>query len=139
MRVGLFFICLLVLAAAACTGGGNADVHQRCEQVRDHLIDLRLRQAAASDTSPASQLPTIVPAQGDRPAEVVPPPAPIDLEAHRAALKQALGTRFVETWDHPRPELICGGRAGRFRTSEMNARHADASGQASDTHTRAAS
>lgn len=97
MRVGWFFVCLLVLAAAACTGGGSADLHQRCEQVRDHLIDLRLRQVTASDTSPASQLPTIVPGQADRPAEVVPPPAPIDIEAHRAAMKQALGTRFVET------------------------------------------
>ena len=97
MRVGLLFVSLLLVVEAACTGDGASDVHQRCEQVRDHLVDLRLRQVAASDTSLAAQLPTVVPAQPGRPAEVVPAPSPIDLDAHRKAMKQALGDRFIQT------------------------------------------
>ena len=59
-------IALFLLASCSSSSDDGADPRRRCEQLRDHLIDVRL---AASD---------------------------IDLTAHRAAMKQALGDHFVD-------------------------------------------
>ena len=63
---------LCVLALAACSHDRRV-TRQRCEQLRDHLVDLRLQQV----------LP-------NRPGD-----PPLDLTAHRRALRRALGERFL--------------------------------------------
>lgn len=60
-------IILLLVCLASC---GNEDADEsrvgRCERLRDHLVDVRLADATG-----------------------------VDKEAHRAAMKQALGDRFI--------------------------------------------
>ena len=63
-------LCVLVLAA--CSHERRV-TRQRCEQLRDHLVDLRLQQVGPN-----------------RPGH-----PPIDLTAHRRALQRALGEGFL--------------------------------------------
>jgi hypothetical protein len=58
---------VLALANGAASEDSDSAHERRCERLRDHLVDLRL-----VDTN-------------------------IDAEAHRAAIKQALGDKFVAT------------------------------------------
>lgn len=57
---------ILLLTAVACTGNESAPARTPCEQLRDHLIDLRL-----ADASPN-----------------------IDKDAHRAAMRGAFDETF---------------------------------------------
>jgi hypothetical protein len=57
-----------------CTNRGD-DGTRRCTEVRDHVVELRLAQSRGA-TDALGQ--------------------PIDLAPHRAAMKQALGARYIE-------------------------------------------
>ena len=65
---------LSVLVLVACSRDHGV-TRQRCEQLRDHLVDLRLQQVTP-----------------DRPGD-----PPLDLAAHRRALQRSLGEKFVTT------------------------------------------
>ncbi len=63
---------LLVCALCSCGGGEEDEAKsrsQQCEQLRDHLVDLRLEIAKGSAN---------------------------ELEQHRAAMKQVMGDQFIE-------------------------------------------
>lgn len=93
---GFRLLCVAVLLGSCGTGTSEAEQTRRsCEQLRDHLIDLRLADVGQDRTSPF-QPPTMPkPTPGQvTPPEPIPPPQPVDLEAHRAAMKQALGEIF---------------------------------------------
>jgi hypothetical protein len=66
---GLLRSIAMVLALAGCAASEDSDAarERRCERLRDHLVGLRLVGAN------------------------------VDLEAHRAAIKQALGHKFIDT------------------------------------------
>lgn len=106
-----FVACLLV--TSSCGSSDDDEVTRgRCEELRDHLIDLRLASAQstavpAADTRPPIQVPS-GPVKHDehgrpqpaplKPMALPPMSAPkIDLAAHRAAMKQAFGERFLST------------------------------------------
>ena len=67
--------CAVSVVFAACTSSESVD-REHCERVRDHLVDLRLVQSQGATDSAGR---------------------PVDLEPHRAALKQALGEPFINT------------------------------------------
>ena len=67
---GRVLLCAALLAA--CTNEHRV-TRQRCQQLRDHLIDLRLQQANPGGASDPS----------------------LDLAAHRKVFERALGERFV--------------------------------------------
>ena len=80
----VFAACLV---AACSTSSRDADEQRHhCEQMRDHVIDLRLADVGPDHTSDKRS------GQG---ASSEPPQTPIDLAQHRAAMKQALGDRFI--------------------------------------------
>jgi len=63
------FALALALALTACSRGGDGEsssIERRCEQLRDHMVELRL---------------------GD--------PPPKDVEKHRKVLRRALGSGFI--------------------------------------------
>ena len=63
----------IAVFVAACAAHQETDsAEARCSSLRDHLVDLRIR-------------------------EVRGPAAGLDLEAHRSALRRALGSSFVDT------------------------------------------
>ncbi len=66
MRINLILILAL---AVACTSVDPGDARQRCADLRDHVVELRLGDVGNPD---------------------------VDLAAHRAAMQQALGEPFVE-------------------------------------------
>jgi len=57
---------LVVIFASGCSRSEEVDETQRCEQVRDRIVDLRLANATN-----------------------------VDIKAHRVAMRDALGTDFV--------------------------------------------
>lgn len=63
---------------------------QRCVELRDHLIELRLSDVGAQAIVPTIE--TTTSPQGHTAKVVVPP---IDMRAHRAAMRSALGDRFL--------------------------------------------
>ena len=65
----------LLAACGACTHSDEVDRHA-CEQLRDHVVDLRITAVKGTDPNGGP---------------------PIDFEPHRAALKQALGEGYLET------------------------------------------
>src|SRR5689334_3687666 len=65
---------IAILLAIGCASHGSDDdkpLHRQCEQLRDHVIDLRLA-SAGSDSG-------------------------LNLEAHRTALRQAIGKEFTSS------------------------------------------
>jgi hypothetical protein len=88
----------IALALASCSSTQDPDeaARKRCEQLSDHLIDLRLADVGQDRTIPLPRIRMPPPGSLDRPVIDVPPP-PVDLAAHRAAMEQALGARFVGT------------------------------------------
>jgi hypothetical protein len=66
-RVGSLIV-LCWLFAAACTSDSDVVDRRKCEALRDHLVELRLRAVATPK---------------------------VNIEAHRAAMKRALDTRFL--------------------------------------------
>ena len=63
-RVALCVVSILI----ACSSSDDIDVdRRRCEQLRDHIVELRLRDVKSG----------------------------IDVRAHKAAMKRALGERFI--------------------------------------------
>jgi len=60
----------------------------RCNELRDHVVDLRLASLASINSHPT------IPALGSNHQNAGPPP-PINIAAHRAALNQALGETFI--------------------------------------------
>ncbi|MFT3697711.1 MAG: hypothetical protein QM831_31520 [Kofleriaceae bacterium] len=56
----------------------------RCAELRDHVIDLRLAPLVKINADPTPL------------GSATAPPPPVDIEKHRAALKQALGDDFTD-------------------------------------------
>jgi hypothetical protein len=80
---------LVFVVFAACASNDEFEVNRaNCERYRDHLVDLRLRDSSAS----------------------------IDVRAHSAAMKQALGERVIDACEHQfsSPQLRCALRADDF-------------------------
>ncbi len=83
---------IAVLALAACGTGGEEGVSRRaCERYRDHLVELRY-QGAGSDS---------------------------DITAHKRAMKQALGEKFVSSCESKlsMSELQCGLHANDLKSA----------------------
>jgi hypothetical protein len=85
MRWAFVLAGALALYLSACSDTHSIEVDRaHCEQLRDHMIDLRITSATAG----------------------------VDVKAHRAAMKEALGERFVESCELLSPsELECSLRA----------------------------
>jgi len=64
----------LITAMLVGCAASQKDEAKRCTELRDHLVDLRLAQSEGAKDALGN---------------------PIDLEPHRAALKQAMGADFV--------------------------------------------
>lgn len=80
MQRGRFLLVAMILASAACAQDAEERSAQRCKQLRDHLIELRVRAA----------------------------PAIAQHDAHRAALEQALGNDFVDACRKlPPGDVVC--------------------------------
>lgn len=80
------------LLAVACSSSSGIEVDRKhCERLRDHLVDLRLDSV----------------------------PKDVDVKAHRAAMKQALGEKFIEgCMDHATvSDLECGLKASDLATA----------------------
>jgi hypothetical protein len=99
------FAVTAAISVSACASNDDDTVdRQRCEQVRDHLIDLRLSSARRFPTLEELPAPSghararrggpVLP-QLPRTADVAVPPASLD--AHRRAMRDALGESFVAT------------------------------------------
>jgi hypothetical protein len=58
------------LGCGATSGDPAIEAHEHCVELRDHMVDLRLKDAVDGD---------------------------VDVAAHRAAMKQALGDHFVDS------------------------------------------
>lgn len=76
-------VAALLIGACAAKEPSKQEL---CEHLRDHVIDLRV---ATIPTAPSA-------GSGSALDPHVPAPKP-DIEGQRAALKQALGTRYVES------------------------------------------
>ena len=79
---------LVSLACIGCAGRGSDDKLDACARMRDHFIELRLADFATAKDS------------NDR---------PIDLSGQRKALRNALGSNFIDDCaDHmTRRQLAC--------------------------------
>jgi hypothetical protein len=113
-RIRIFLVGIALVFG--CSSNDDEVTASRCTQLRDHLIDLRLNDAVAGKQMPTitSGPPIRVPvARGRTDSKEVPAPQvinmPIDITAHRAAMKQALGDQFVDTCQHKMtaPQLKC--------------------------------
>jgi hypothetical protein len=80
----LLALVMLSLAACGSSSDDEATARRRCEQLRDHVIDLRFPSTA-----------TAAPETNTHGSDGAPPPV-FDPAPHRAAMKQALGDRFVD-------------------------------------------
>lgn len=69
MLRGRIFVVAVILASAGCTQDAEEVAAQRCKQLREHLVDLRVQAMPAIEGQ----------------------------EAHRAALQQAIGDEFIDT------------------------------------------
>lgn len=81
MRWASVWAGALALYLTGCSDTHSIEVdREHCEQLRDHMIDLRLASATAG----------------------------VDVKAHRSAMKEALGERFVESCEQlSASELEC--------------------------------
>ena len=66
----------MVLVTAACSSSPSAPSRHDCEQLRDHTIEVRLATVTSGSSDPSGN-------------------PGVDIAAHRAAMKQALGDSFV--------------------------------------------
>lgn len=90
---------------ALCLGCSSSDevTRDRCVQLRDHLADLRLRDAVDGkqmptvQTLPPVQVATRAGAKKLETQQLSIATVPIDVAAHRAALTQAMGENFLAT------------------------------------------
>jgi hypothetical protein len=93
------------LESRRCASHDFGATPERCGELRDHLIDVRLREATAGKQMPSlTNRPPIRVASGPSVHaglnDVVMPTVPnvaIDVAAHRAAMKAAFGDKFVAT------------------------------------------
>ncbi len=77
---GAALLWVTLLLGWACAPSED-DVDGPCGQLRDHLVDLRLKDAAAGSGNPRANSAAVT--------------AAINLDAHRAAMKAALGQGFI--------------------------------------------
>src|SRR6476661_1720705 len=91
-NVALGWIALsvaLVIASCSSSDDDPADARRRCEALRDHVIDLRFPMSAVPSSAPVIEVTK--PGAEPRPAA-----EPFDVAPHRAAMKQALGERYID-------------------------------------------
>ena len=88
--MGTRVMVLSALLLGACTSK-EPSKQELCEQLRDHVVDLRVATIPAESPDPY--------AGSGAGSNAHPGGAPVkaDLEGHRAALRQALGTAYVES------------------------------------------
>lgn len=80
MQRGRVFVIAVIIASAACAQDPEELSAKRCQQLREHLVELRVKAAPAIEQQ----------------------------DAHRAALQQALGDSFVDACQKlPAADVVC--------------------------------
>jgi hypothetical protein len=84
------------LALAACARDSQKVTREKCERLRDHVVDIQLLRLPSSLAPPSVVTPPD-PRAGDRleAKHIELPPVQPDVAGHRAAMRQALGDAYV--------------------------------------------